>query len=99
MNRVCEYCKYFETSNIDRLACEEKIVGRYCYRDGTGIMLGDYIINCKKFEEVKLRSQTEYNNRKLLLENKHLKEKIRELEDELDIHQHHIAELESEEVE
>lgn len=32
-------------------------------------------------------------------ENKHLKERIRELEDELDIHQHHIAELESEEVE
>lgn len=29
-------------------------------------------------------------------ENKHLKERIRELEDELDIYQHHIAELESE---
>lgn len=31
-------------------------------------------------------------------ENKHLKERIRELKDELDIHQHYIAELESEEV-
>lgn len=31
-------------------------------------------------------------------ENKYLKERIRELEDELDIHQHHIAEIESEEV-
>lgn len=53
MNRVCENCKYFETSNIDRLSYEEEIIGRYCYKEPIPIILDEDILSCRFFEEVK----------------------------------------------